>query len=135
MISINISTPVFPTEDLDKVKLAIHNIFPDIELLYENDEFFYQTDDEEILKHLYWKQQNQQILDSVRKILLSSLSENSVTLNINKQLAHVNFLNICTDSEPSPLGGIQLIISSATDEELMEVIDKFFPRYEWIKDS
>lgn len=135
MITLTISTPIFPTEDLDKVIQSIHNFFPDIELLHKDDQLFYRTNDEEILKHLYWKQQDQKILDSVRKTLLSSLSDNKVILNIHKQLAHTNYLNVCTDSEPSPLGGIQLLISSTTDEELMKVIDKYFPKYEWIRDS
>lgn len=99
------------TEDPEKVRAALSNIFPGLEIKGD-DPLYVESENEKsglnTLKEMVW---DKKILDTVRGRLLKSEYGGSVTLLLNKQAAFAGRLGVCDEGE-SPLGPIKVTFSA-----------------------
>jgi predicted RNA binding protein with dsRBD fold (UPF0201 family) len=105
------------TEGTEKVKSAILNIFPDLEINTENDEIVGKTKSVSKLKELL---KLQKIRASARSVLLSAKKGSKSEFKLSKQVAYIGKVNFISDKRP-PLGSIEVTIES---EKIDEVIDE-----------
>ena len=109
-----------PTEDPEKVKQAVLNLFPGSEIEGAEGGFFARCDSTERFKEVLW---NLRILDTARAVLLRGMRENRTSFSLNKQVAFVGKVSFV--QEPMPLGSIDVVVE---DEHLDELIDSIAPR-------
>jgi predicted RNA binding protein with dsRBD fold (UPF0201 family) len=118
MTTVRIFSPVYPSEDADKVRAAILNIFPSAEL-EASDRGFSGDADLTVFSKLIRKQK---ILDSARGVLFKGVRGNRTTIHLNKQVATVGKVSF---TEPRTiLGTIEVTIE---DEDLEFLIDRVAP--------
>jgi predicted RNA binding protein with dsRBD fold (UPF0201 family) len=118
-VNLSIRATVKPTEDADKIMLAILNIFPDAELEVIDNEIRGTASGIERFGELL---RSQKIRDAARGVLLRSRSEDGLRLLLNKQVAFMGKVNF--DSE-GPLGNIEVVVG---DDNIEGFIDKIAPR-------
>ena len=119
IVNLSIRATVKPTEDADKIMLAILNIFPDSELEVVDKEIRGTASSIERFEELL---RSQKIRDAARGVLLRSRSEDGLRLLLNKQVAFMGKVNF--DSE-GPLGNIEVVIKH---DDIEGLIDRIAPR-------
>lgn len=140
MIHVNVSAPVYPTEDPEKVIRAISALFTDIKIEKENVKpaepekgvspslFILGEGEIDLLLTLYGLIRKEEIIDSVRnKALNAGLSNDglSVRFLLNKQAAFVGVPSIPAQEEP--LGSIEVVIKADSQEEMKRLFDWLLP--------
>jgi predicted RNA binding protein with dsRBD fold (UPF0201 family) len=130
MIEVEVSAVVNPTEEIEKVAIAIVNIFPKFEL--DLDESTPkprlagsgEISSLEVMHELFRKEQ---VLDTALKQLEKGRSVDRMFTHftINKQVAFVNHLNFPAEEEP--LGSIHVIIKAGSEDELDRLVDWLAP--------
>ncbi len=115
-----IRTPLRPTEDPEKVRKAILNLFPDSEITIDQDEAVGKAVSMERFMTLI---RNQRILDSIRHALLAGISPGATTISLNKQAALVERVSLSEGK--TALGSIEVTIES---EDIERLIDEVAPR-------
>ena len=140
MIRVKVSTAVYPTEDPEKVIKAISSLFNDIKLRKEvikttgpeteaSPSFFFSAEGGiEILHTLHGLIRREEIIDSVRNkafIKGSSSDGFSVRFLLNKQTAIVGVPSIPAQEEP--LGSIEVIIRTDSQEEMERLFEWLLP--------
>ena len=119
MPSIEISCPVYPSEDPEKVKTAILKIFPNAVLEETDNGFTGRTDS---LERFSKQIRKQKILDTTRSVFIHGKRGDRTRFFLNKQVAFVGKISFC--EEKTILGTIKVVI---IDEDLDELIDKVSP--------
>ncbi len=114
---ISISFPIHPTEEIEKLKTAIVNIFPDASVSETETTIQAKAAD---LSHFTERLKNQQIRDTARSIFLRTSDEGKITFHLNKQAATVDRVNF-TDGN-SVLGDILVEISGPDISEVIEFL-------------
>ncbi len=117
---------VYPTEDKEKVKIAILNLFENVEVeeVYENGKLYIvaRGKNRECLRKIREIIRRQAILDTVRSVLLASIEDNRrIRIKLNKQAAFAGSLNFYEDSI---LGYIEVVVE---DDNIYELIDWLSP--------
>ncbi len=133
MIEVEVSAIINPTEDTERVALAISNMFKGLET--DPDEsmpkprIFGHGDLESLFK-MHELLRQERLLDTARTQLNKghSIDGLSTDLMLNKQVATVNRLNFPATEEP--LGSIHVTISANSGEELDRLIDWLAPQTE-----
>ena len=125
-VIVRVSTAVNPTENEEKVRIAITNIFP-VELHIEDFGILRLCGEGDIesLRMLHRKFREERILDAARRIMMDGVSESSTQFQLNKQAAFVNKVNFPVGEES--LGSIHVEIEAAEQEDLLKVIDWLSP--------
>ncbi len=128
-IKLRIETPLNPSEDPEKVKKAIRNIFGgrELNLVQEGDRISAETEDIKVIHIIYEKIRARNILGVARRILIKNTSGNSTWLQFNKQSAMVKAVNICEDEAESPLGPIKLTMYA---KEIQKLINWLAPSFQ-----
>ncbi|MCD6503615.1 MAG: hypothetical protein J7K58_05275 [Euryarchaeota archaeon] len=121
-MKVRIRVPLNPTEDEEKVKNAILNIFPDASMKIEEDVIIAETTDLKNLKELLEKQR---IRDTARDVFMSSIVENHIIFKINKQVATIGRVNFSVSE--GPLGDIEVDIEAEEGENVNEIINYLAP--------
>jgi hypothetical protein len=113
---VRVETPIFSTEDVQKVINALLNIFPEliIEIDEKNNKIVGTTDNLNKFKELL---SEQKIRDTARTILRRDMTGNRVEFRLNKQVATVGKINF---AERSPLGDIIVSIESNDIKKLID---------------
>lgn len=120
---------VRPTEDEEKVKRALSNVFVYDELRIEESEgkryivAFGEGFKSLVKIHDLIKEQG--IEDSARSILMRGVENNRVVFHIHKQAAYVGVLSFVTENNESPLGPITFIVET---NDAMRLIDWLAPK-------
>ena len=109
-----------PSEDLQKIKTAILNIFPDIEIKNTNMEITGTSKKIESLSKIFEVIHNRRIKNTYRRILNQNLSNNSTWFFLNRQAAYVDVVALCNEEDESPLGPIEIVLDS---DQIEQVID------------
>ncbi|MBE8540534.1 AAA family ATPase [Geoglobus acetivorans] len=100
-VEVEIETDVFPTEDEEKVKKAVKNLFPDATIEIEDGKLYARTSSLSRFRELL---RMQRILDTARSELIRGRSGNRVKVLLNKQTAFVSRINFAEeDAILSPL--------------------------------
>jgi len=131
-ITVYIEVEVRPTEDLEKVKRAVENIFGKVE--YETRPFndgcllIAKTKGREGLTKLYNLLRRERIRDAARKVLFGALAGNTITFYLNKQVAYAGHISFCNATAESPLGPIKVEITCNKPVELINWLTPKPPR-------
>ncbi len=119
MMTVEITCPVFPSEDPNKVRTAMERIFPDAEITESDDRLIGKTDN---LDHFGRQIRKQRILDTARSVMLRGKRGNVTRFFLNKQVAYVGKISFC--EEKTILGTMKVVV---TDDGLDAVIDRVAP--------
>jgi len=127
--SIAVEVEVNPTEDPDKVRVAVQKVLGELQLhIVEGDEvkrFVGKAEGREALSKFQELLRKERIRDAARRILSDGLRGNTITFYLNKQVAYVGHISFCQSVGESPLGPICVEIES---ERPREIIDWLAPR-------
>ena len=111
------SVRIFPTEDSERVRNAIENLFPGSDIAEEGDHFSFSTSD---LSIFIEKLTEQRIRNTAAMIIRKSMEDEGRVLYLNKQAAASGRINF-TDGD-STLGDIVVRFSSGIDT-LMDILE------------
>lgn len=122
-IYINIETEVNPTEDIEKIKLALANLFilSKIKLVKKNKvSVTIQTDEREVITRFRSLLRQNRILNAARKVLIKGSNGKSTIFYLNKQAAYMKRISFCGPTSESVLGSIKVQIES---DNIIALID------------
>jgi predicted RNA binding protein with dsRBD fold (UPF0201 family) len=119
MLSVEITCPVYPSEDPKKVLAAVQKVFPTATVAIEGDECHGKTSD---LDYFRRQIRRQKILDATRSMMLRGKRDNVTRFFLNKQAAFVGKISFC--EEKTILGSVRVVIES---EDLQALIDSIAP--------
>lgn len=120
MVEVVASARWYPTEDIERVRRCLLNIFPGAELRQDEDTVTAATCDLARFKELI---RNHRILDSTRAVMLRGMTEGEIAFRLNKQAAFVGKISFAEGN--APLGHIDVVIRG---DELEALIDDVAPR-------
>jgi len=122
-LTLNIEVELNPTEDLEKVKDTIKNIFApsSIELVVQNKKHMLiaKMQGQDGLVKFYTLVRQENIVGASRKVLMRGLSTDLLTFFLNKQAAYVNRISFCEPVGESPLGPIRIEIKTHDPKALI----------------
>ena len=121
-ISINFFCEVNPSEDVEKIKTTIFNLFPDVKTKIENDQLSGNFEGIEPLTTVLQSVQHRNIKKTFLRILKSNISDNTTWFYLNKQAAFVNVVALCDEANESALGPIKIILESNDIEKTIQTI-------------
>ena len=126
---IEISVPVYPSEDIDKVKQAVSNLLitPNFNELQING-ITYLTcilEERSELDKLRDLLEKERIRNAARRLLRKNRSKDRLVFFLNKQAAYVGRVSFSEAHGESPLGPIQFKILS---DDIDSLIDWLAPR-------
>ena len=110
------------SEDPDKVKQAISNVFPYSITAYENFSIKAQSNELRSLEKIYQAIISNKSQKNYMRNLENNLEENSTWFYLNKQAAFVGEVAICDEAEESPLGPIKVILTSSNIDGIIDWI-------------
>ena len=128
MDEIEVQAHIQPTEDMERVRLAIENIFGttlEREVCREGAVLKCKAKDRENLVRLRTILQRERIRDAARKVFLAGLRGNTITFFLNKQVAYAGHVSFCEESAESSLGPIRVKINT---ENPLKLVDWIAPR-------
>ena len=109
-MKIKISTPLFPTEDSEKIKNSLDNIF-NTEFKIKKKEIYCESNNIEILSNLKEKILSSRIKNTVAFLIEENKKENSSKFCLNKQTAIAGKIHFV--EEEYPLGNITVEFDEA----------------------
>ncbi|TRO52267.1 hypothetical protein E2P63_03710 [Candidatus Bathyarchaeota archaeon] len=123
-IQLKIEAQINPTEESEKVKQAVENIFGAITfkikpktwgqlLIGETSGTVGLTKLSNIIKR-------EQIVSAARKVLRNSATETKITFYLNKQVAYAGHISFSQQSAESPLGPIKIEIQCDNTQKLID---------------
>jgi predicted RNA binding protein with dsRBD fold (UPF0201 family) len=128
-IRITVEVDVNPTEDPDKVQVAVQKVLGDLHLEKVDAEdrarLVGSAEGIESLSAFHELLRRERILDAARRVLFSGLSGNTVTFCLNKQVAYVGHISFSRSEGESPLGPIHVRVQY---DRPREVIDWLAPK-------
>lgn len=104
-----------PTEDREKVRQAILNLFPDASVEDAGTDLVARSESGEPLREAIL---NQHIRDTARSVMLRGVRGNATRFTLNKQAAFMGKVSFLEG--PTALGGIEV---SVEDDDIESVID------------
>jgi len=119
---IEMTCPVNLSEDPEKVKQAILNVFPFSEIKNENFSIKAQSKELRSLEKIYDAILSNQSQKSYTRNLEDNLDNDSTWFFLNKQAAFVEKVVICDETEESPLGPIKVILTSSNIDGIIDWI-------------
>lgn len=119
---VEIICPVNLSEDLDKIKQAISNIFPDSTIKNEIFSIKAQSNELKSLEKIYETIASSQSQKIYTRNLENNLEGDSTWFFLNKQAAFVGIVAICDEAEESPLGPIKVILTSSNIDAVIDWI-------------
>jgi len=122
-IVVHVEVEVNPTEDLQKVKRAVENIFGAVKFEVESRKWgrllIAKTTGTAGLTKLYNLLGRERILAAARKVFFSGMDEKSVTFYLNKQVAYAGHISFSQQTAESPLGPINVQIRCSNPRKLI----------------
>ena len=119
--TIQIFCEINPSEDPEKVKLAVNNIFPDLTLEITDTDITGKSNNIQILSQISKTIHKNNIKKTYQRILKNNSNGDSSWFYLNKQAAFVNTVALCSEANESSLGPIKVILRS---NDIEQVIDK-----------
>jgi predicted RNA binding protein with dsRBD fold (UPF0201 family) len=115
---------VNPTEDLEKIKQAVENIFGTVNFKVKTRKWgrllTAETKGTTGLTKLHNLLRREQIRDAARKVFFSGINEKTLTFYLNKQVAYARHISFSQQTAESPLGPINIQIRCDNPRELVE---------------
>ena len=120
--TIQIFCEINPSEDSEKVKLAVNNIFPDMELEISDTDITGKTNNLAILSQISKSIHEKNVKNTYQRILKSNNDGESTWFYLNKQAAFVNTVALCSEANESSLGPIKVVLRSNDIEQVIDSI-------------
>jgi hypothetical protein len=120
--TIQIFCEINPSEDPEKVKLAINNIFPDLTLEITDTDITGKSNNIQILSQISKSIHENNIKKTYQRILKNNSNSDSSWFYLNKQAAFVNTVALCSEANESSLGPIKVILRSNDIEQVIDSI-------------
>lgn len=120
MVEVEAGARLYPTEDAERVRRCLLNIFPEAVLEEDEGTIWARTDDLSRFKEII---RNHRILDSTRAVMLRGMTVDGITFQMNKQAAFVGKISFVEGN--APLGHIEVTIKG---DALGALIDGVAPR-------
>ena len=120
--TIQIFCEINPSEDPEKVKLAVNNIFPDMELETSDTQITGKTNNFSVLSAISKSIREKNIKNTYQRILKNNNDGESTWFYLNKQAAFVDTVALCSEVNESSLGPIKVILRSNDIEQVIESI-------------
>lgn len=122
-MKIRVYTFVKPTEDINKVRRAIENIYTGELVVTEEDRDYYRIEglsfDINSLNKLRDLIRIKQIIPATRNYLFRKISGNSISILLHKQAAYMRNISFIDSDKESPLGAILIEIEANNIEEVI----------------
>jgi len=121
-IEFTVTVEVNPTEDPDKVKVAVYKVMGELKLEAMEDDgkrLIGKAEGIEALSRFHHLLRRERILDAARKVLFKGLRGNTITFYLNKQVAYVGHVSFSQPVGESPLGPIHVEIQCENPQELI----------------
>ena len=123
-ISVYIEAEVNPTEDIEKVRRAVENVFGNVEFDVKPQKrgsiLVGKTRGLDGLTKLQNLLRRERIRAAAKTVLFKGLREKSVTFCLNKQAAFVGHVSFSESVSESPLGPIKVEICCDNPRELID---------------
>ncbi|HJJ22940.1 MAG TPA: hypothetical protein OQH54_04405 [Nitrosopumilus sp.] len=113
---------VNPSEDLNKIKKVISNIFPYSTIKTENFSISAQSNELKSFEKIYETIHTKQSQKTYRRNLEKNLENDTTWFYLNKQTAFVEKIVICEEANESPLGPIKVILTSSNIDGIIDWI-------------
>lgn len=127
-MKIIVETEIRPTEDEERVKKAVLNLFNPSSIRIEDRGRYKvlvaEAGEPEALQKLHLKLRAQRILDAARSMMMRWSSKDKVVFYIHKQAAFMDYITFCLPQGESPLGPIKVEI---VEVDAKAVIDWLAP--------
>ena len=120
--TIQIFCSVNSSEDPDKVKTAMNNIFPDVELEISDTEISGKTNNFSVLSQISKSIHEKNVKNTYQRILKKNNDGESTWFYLNKQAAFVNTVALCSEANESSLGPIKIILRSNNIEQVIDSV-------------
>ena len=120
--TIQIFCEINPSEDPEKVKLAVNNIFPDLTLEITDTDITGKSNNIQILSQISKSIHKNNIKKTYQRILKNNSNSDSSWFYLNKQAAFVNTVALCSEANESSLGPIKVILRSNDIEQVIDSI-------------
>ena len=120
--TIQVFCQINPSEDPQKVKLAVNNIFPDMELEISETDISGKTNNFSALSQISKSIHEKNIKNTYQRILKNNNDGDSTWFYLNKQAAFVNTVSLCSEANESSLGPIKVILRSNDIEQVIDSI-------------
>ena len=120
--TIQIFCEINPSEDPEKVKLAVNNIFPDLTLEVTDTDITGKSNNIQILSQISKSIHENNIKKTYQRILKNNSNSDSSWFYLNKQAAFANTVALCSEANESSLGPIKVILRSNEIEQVINSI-------------
>ena len=120
--TIEIFCSINPSEDPKKIKQIISNIFPNSKIKTEDYSINAISKDLNSFERIYETIQTDRSQKNYRRNLEQNLKNDSTWFYLNKQAAFVNKIAICEEAEESPLGPIEVVMTSSNIDGIIDWI-------------
>ena len=117
--TIQIFCEINPSEDPEKVKLAVNNIFPDLTLEMTDTDITGKSNNIQILSQISKSIHENNIKKTYQRILKNNSNSDSSWFYLNKQAAFANTVALCSEANESSLGPIKVILHSNEIEQVI----------------
>ena len=118
--TIQIFCQINPSEDPEKVKLAVNNIFPDMELEVSDTQIVGKTNNFSVLSPISKSIHEKNSKNTYQRILKNNNDGDSTWFYLNKQAAFVNTVALCSEANESSLGPIKIVLRSNNIEQAID---------------
>ena len=122
---IEITSSINPSEDPQKIEMAILNIFPSAKIKIDNFSITSNSKDLNLLEKIYDVIHLNQSQKIYQRQLDKNLDNDSTWFYLNKQAALVGTVVLCEESDESPLGPIKVVLTSPNIDSILDWL--FFP--------
>ena len=117
---------VKPSEDPEKVRLAVSHVLLDSNYKYEDGSIKATSKDLQSLAKIYDTIRSRRVTRTYRRQMRYHAHGDTTWFYLNKQAAFADVIAICDEAEESPLGPIKIILHST---EIQKVIDWLVPEF------
>jgi len=123
-VSLQVEAEINPTEDKEKVKRAVENVFGGVEFevkpLKRGSLLVAKAKGVEALDKLHNLLRRERIRSAARGVLFRGSGEKSITFYLNKQVAYVGHVSFSEAVAESPLGPIKVQIQCDNPRQLID---------------
>ena len=117
---IQVFCEINPSEDPSKVKTAVLNIFPELEISISDELLIGKSNDIGTLSNISESIHTKNTKNTYQRILKKNSNENSTWFYLNKQAAFVSRVALCSESDESPLGPIKVVLEGNNIENIIQ---------------
>ena len=123
-IAVRVETEINPTEDEEKVKTAVANLFGNIpthtEPAHKGSIMTAEAREQEALVKLRNLLRNDRVRDAARKVFFAGLRGETISFCLNKQVAFAGHVSFSDEEAESPLGPIRVVIECENPRQLID---------------